>query len=127
MGVSHIIQYFLCNPKHRRFVPAGNFPCHKDIPFGGKHLAGNSGFRVFLQTCIQNAVCDQVTQFIWVPFCYCFCCIISFRVTSLLSAKKNSRMYSFYGIHPALLFSLSFLVFKIRNLLNPLSFFQSAL
>ena len=79
----------------------GDFPAINDRSFRSKHLTCYPGLFILFQTHIQNCICNLVTQFVRVSFCYCFCCIKFSHMNFLSFMQKRQDTFLFTGTYPA--------------------------
>ena len=66
--ISHLLKNRTDYGWNMRFIAAGDFSGHNDIPFGGHYLTGHMGKHIVVEAGVQNAVRDDIAQLIRVPF-----------------------------------------------------------
>ena len=91
--VSHFFYYIFSNRQNIWLILTCNFPGQKYRSLCCKYLTGYSCFWIPFQTLIQNTICNQITEFIRMPFCYRFRCIKSFHIFFSFQTKTAGTRY----------------------------------
>lgn len=124
--VSDFFYYIFSNRQNIRLILTCNFPGQKYRSLCCKYLTGYSCFWIPFQTLIQDTICNQITEFIRMPFCYRFRCIKSFHIFFLLS-DKNSRntILTAFLLFIFLFFTLPFYRLDLCCLFFPFYFYDT--